>query len=114
MSRFDYRKGTLKPGPSSTSAATSGYPLPELTDADRKVMDSFPDDAVEHWWEGHRWIDGKRILDAADAVVKQMLTLRNEAAYEAKGSASRYDVILADRIARVIATHIGAEDDLGG
>lgn len=29
--------------------------LPELNDAERAAMNSFPGDAVEHWWNGERW-----------------------------------------------------------
>lgn len=29
--------------------------LPELTDGERAVLDSIPDDAVSHWFQGEKW-----------------------------------------------------------
>ena len=33
--------------------------LPELTAEDRAAMAEFPADAVDHWWLGEKWVDGK-------------------------------------------------------
>ena len=33
--------------------------LPELTVQEQAALDSIPDDAVKHWWQGEKWINGK-------------------------------------------------------
>lgn len=37
--------------------------LPELTSAERSAIDSFPNDAVEHWMKGERW-NGKEWVES--------------------------------------------------